>query len=109
MRKLRVLGQNVTEYAIILTVLVLAIVGIQTYVKRGLQARYKQGADYVFSDIRQASGKAGAVNQYDPYYSGSSITENRSSEVTVGVPESRIDQRVTRSGWQRIGPAEDVQ
>lgn len=107
MRRAGSSGQSLTEYAVVLTVVIMAFVGMQLYVKRGLQARHRGGVQHIFSDIRQETGKADITSQYDPYYLDSSITENRTSDVTVGVPSGSIDQTVNRTGWQRVGPAED--
>lgn len=92
------------EYAIVLTVIVMALAGMQIYVKRSLQARYKGAVENLVSGISAGTGKA--VTQYDPYYLESNITENKTSDVIVGFPESSVDQTVNRSGWQRVGPAE---
>ena len=38
-------GQSTAEYAILIGIVIAAAVGIQTYVKRGLQARFKTTVD----------------------------------------------------------------
>jgi Flp pilus assembly pilin Flp len=105
MRRFRISGQNLAEYAVCLTVVAMAVVGMQIYLQRSLQARYKQGVDFVFSKMRDA-GAAPALEQYDPYYRQASINEETHRNVTMGFPYSSLDTTVNRTGWQNIGPAE---
>lgn len=105
MRKLKTQGQYLTEYAVVLTVSIAAIVGVQIYVQRSLQARFKQGVDYSLSQGTQTNL---SIRQYEPYYAGSEMTETRNSDITGGFPEAAINQTTQRQGWQKIGPAEDA-
>jgi hypothetical protein len=60
MRKLRKLrAQSLSEYIIFLTVIILAAIVMQVYVRRGLQGRYAEVVDF-------ATTKAGAFRQYEP-------------------------------------------
>lgn len=72
-------GQIVTEYAIVVGLLAAAtFVGIATYVRRGLQARYRTVVD-------GAANALVAPTQYEPYYLPDSTSVERSSESrTVG-------------------------
>lgn len=74
-------GQSTVEYALIIGVIVAALVGMQTYVKRGLQARYHDGMQFLASE----TGTIGATTQYEPYYSDSSysVTQNRNENEAV--------------------------
>lgn len=60
---LRKSGQSLTEYSICLAVVLIALITMNFYVKRGLQGRYKDLADYTMA-------KAHALRQYEPYYKG---------------------------------------
>lgn len=53
-------AQSLAEYAILISMVVTALVGIHTYVKRGLQAKYKSVVDL--------AGESVAIKQYEPYY-----------------------------------------
>ena len=62
-------AQNIAEYSILITLIIVAAVGMQTYVKRGLAGRVKNVVDHagVPGDV------GGAVltltgDQYTPYY-----------------------------------------
>lgn len=54
-------GQSLAEYALVIAMLVTAMLTIQTYVKRTLQARYRDAVDGAMTAI-------GAPTQYEPYY-----------------------------------------
>ncbi len=72
LNKLR--GQSLSEYSLCLAIILIAILGINIYVKRGLQGRYK---DVVKDMTNAASAKA----QYEPYYVDVNSTVNRSLTV----------------------------
>lgn len=66
-------AQNTVEYAIMIALVIGAFSAMQIYVKRGLQAKLKAGADKIPGIIEgQAGGSAagllGAKTQYEPYY-----------------------------------------
>lgn len=68
-------GQSTAEYAIIIAVVIGAATAMQTYVKRGLQARQKAGTDAftgvtaTFNEESVPGGaKFAAIGQYEPYY-----------------------------------------
>jgi len=46
LRKMRkLLGQSTLEYAVLIVIIALALLGTQSYIKRGLQGRLRQSAD----------------------------------------------------------------
>lgn len=69
-------SQTVTEYAILLGVIIAAVAGMQVYLRRGLQARVKSGTDAITSvEATDADFQVGnfstnftALAQYEPYY-----------------------------------------
>ncbi len=56
-------GQGLVEYAILLGLVTAAFMGMRLYVTRGLQARYKDGADYGFCAYWSRSTDKGHSNQ----------------------------------------------
>ena len=56
-------AQTLAEYALLITIIVAAIAGMQIYVKRGLQAKYKSFVD--------GTGNMVGIKQYEPYYNQS--------------------------------------
>jgi len=90
-------GQNTAEYAILIGLIVAAAVAMQTYVKRGLQGRLKDGVDEL----------AEKTAQYEPYYLGSDFqttTSARNTQTvgTGGGVERASDEETTREGTQEI-------
>lgn len=80
-------GQNTAEYAILIALIIAAAVGMQTYVKRGLQGRVKDVVDHT----GQAAEVGGASlslsgDQYEPYYaeSDTKVKSERTAEETLG-------------------------
>lgn len=69
-------GQSLGELAILLALVVAAVIGMQAYLKRGLQARYKSIADAAGSafDHTGSDGVFTSLRQYEPYYSSSVST-----------------------------------
>ena len=71
-------GQSMAEYAIVLTVVIGAIVAMQLYVKRGLQANVKDVADQVGSGLTKQG--IADVSQYEPYYASSHYKVTQSQD-----------------------------
>ena len=75
-------GQNIAEYSILITLIIIAAVGMQTYVKRGLSGRIKNVVDHTGGDIGGLGFGPGAESvltltagkQYTPYYEESDTT-----------------------------------
>lgn len=105
MSKARNVGQNLAELALCLAVISAVIAGMSIYVKRAMQARYKEGSNYVVSQL-QATGGGEFQNikgQYDPYYNESSYTDNFNGTRTGGYPNSSVDMTSTRTGSSSVG------
>ena len=96
-------AQHLSEYAIIFSIVLAALIAMQTYVKRGLQGGYKDAADGV------ASSLGSTTTQYEPYYSESDITSTANTKRTEttslgGSVKSQIDYTTTRQGEQKVLP-----
>lgn len=98
-------GQNVAEYAILIALVVGAVLAMQTFVKRSLQARTRDGVEWLVEETQYL----GDTGQYEPYFFESVY------EVTKGVDETKtltgstnfeIDSYGTthraQGGYQRI-------
>lgn len=57
-------AQSLTEYTICLTIVLMAFFGMQFYVKRGLQARYKDVVDNTTKIVSAQKQQ----KQYEPHY-----------------------------------------
>ena len=105
-------GQSTAEYAIVISVVIAAIIGMQLYVKRGLQAKAKTAMD-AFGTVNGVIGNAGpnlgVMNQYEPYYAESNYSINTDSSSTdtfaVGGKFGRnnVNESTRRTGFSNQG------
>lgn len=102
-RKFKHSGQYLTELALCLAIMSAAILAMRIYAQRAFQARYKDGPDYLFSRIEEATHQTNLRRQYDPYYQESFTQETKEANITRGFPDFSLNQTTTRSGWQRVG------
>ena len=103
-------GQSTVEYAIIIGVVVAALVAMQTYVKRGLQARYHDGVVYMqgqVNGIANAGAVLGNTAQYEPYYVNTNYRMNQSqvqsqfTGVRGQINTTGMNESTTRTGNER--------
>lgn len=87
-------GQNTAEYALLISLVVAAIIAMQTYAQRTLQARVRDASQYLTA---QTSG-IGTTNQYEPYYLQSQYDVTRNSTTTdlLGVNLAGKDETSNR-------------
>ena len=93
LKKLRK-SQSLTEYAILVSIVIASLVGMQLYAKRGLSARIKSATDAATGPtatitVDAVSAEFGSLNQYEPYYVAGKSTSYQ---------ESIKDQKVTTTG-----------
>lgn len=109
----RARGQSAAEYAIVFSVVVAALIGMQIYVKRGLNARLRDGSDNASTLVAAKLGVAGGqdqrdIQQYEPYYADSdykvSQFADREDKVNPGGVVSRAvtKDQTTRTGKQTV-------
>ena len=88
------------EYAIVFTVVIGAIIAMQLYVKRGLQAKVKDVTD----DVGLGLTTTTKTSQYEPYYASSDYSttqaqKGRENFLTGGSVFRQTDQEdQTRTG-----------
>ena len=89
-------GESLTELAVLLSIVILAFLGIQTYLKRGLQARYKSSVDAATSLVSKVSNHSvllqyEPLRQYEPYYRDetSIITTNQMNDSETMLTQGR--------------------
>lgn len=98
-------GQSTVEYALIVGVIVASLIAMQTYVKRGLNARYHDGVNFLTTE----TAAIGSTNQYEPYYVASNYDTQtgRQSTETVGergqtTRSTAREETTRRAGGQSI-------
>lgn len=75
-------AQSLAEYAVLVALIVAALAGIQVYLKRGLQARYKTLVDGAAIVINSTTGERTGTRQYEPYYAQSEQTTDQQQATT---------------------------
>ena len=99
----RAAGQSSVEYALVIALVIAAIVAMEAYVRRGIQAREKTLVD-------GSTAALGARPQYEPYYASADTAVTQESEVTTTyAPGGRIarnnrsETKVDAGGRQTVG------
>lgn len=77
-------AQSTAEYAIVLGVVITALVAMQIYVKRGINAKVKNVTNHMTTQV--GSGdlalKGTQLEQYEPYYAQSDYDVTQSTKAT---------------------------
>jgi len=104
-------GQNTAEYAILIALIIAAAVGMQTYVKRGLQGRIHEAVKHTGT----AQDVGGATlnfsgNQYEPYYaeSATKVKSERTADEKLGARGEVTRTNVTEATKVEVGGKEIV-
>ncbi len=101
-------GQNLAEYAILIGLVVAAAIAMQTYVRRGLQARVK-GAMDIF--MNQSQNATGCITQFEPSYMDTRFTteqnETTQEAIEPGSYTRDVWSTVNRTGTQNITYTEE--
>jgi len=93
-------AQGTAEYALLISLVVAAVIAMQTYAQRAIQARIRDAAIYMTNQ----TATLGNSNQYEPYYTTSSYDVYRDSTDTTQHDKSTVSYTQTenrvRSGNQ---------
>lgn len=66
-------AQQTAEYALLISLVVAAVIAMQTYAQRTIQARIRDASQYLTAQ----TSALGATNQYEPYYLQTDYTVGR--------------------------------
>lgn len=107
-------AQSTAEYVIVLGLIVAAVVGMQSYIKRGFQGRIKDAVNYRDQGGQTANVVQFTTNQYEPYYLTSNFDSIRDSDeneqlLGEGVVNRDINEISNRIGTQTIGAVQQGQ
>jgi len=112
-------GQSVTEYAIVFSVVAAAIIGMQLFVKRGLQGKEKDVIEYFAGATggQTVTGTTGTIatgtKQYEPYYTAAGTMATKTANapyteaMTAGgkIARTGVNDQTERSGTSTEGVA----
>ncbi len=96
-------GQSTAEYVIVLGLIVAAVVAMQTYIKRGFNARIKNAVDY--TDDGGTGENIFTTRQYEPYYMKSDFERSRESTEGDSMAEDgavarTVEEETSSTGYQ---------
>ena len=93
MRRVGCAGQSTAEYAILIAIVIAAMVGMQTYMKRGLQAKYKDASDTLTQQVGEGDFALQQMEQYEPYYAKSNFKVTQHQDQTEAVKDGGAVER----------------
>lgn len=67
-------AQSTGEYVVLVGLVIAAVIGMQIFVKRGLQAKTKNVVEYMIDEGGYGNYTLDSERQYEPYYLGASST-----------------------------------
>lgn len=84
-------AQSLAESALVISLVLAALIGMQTYVKRGFQARVRTFVDAAGKGSSAVAGLNKALSQYEPYYLDSELSTQQSQKVAAAyAPKGRL-------------------
>ena len=88
-------GQNTAEYALLISLVVAAIIAMQTYAQRALQARIRDASLYMVN----GTSPLGTTDQYEPYYltTNYEVTRDTTQREILGVNLVSRNENSTRA------------
>lgn len=85
-------AQQTAEYALLISLVVAAIIAMQTYAQRTIQARIRDASGYLTTQ----TSALGATNQYEPYYLETDYDTFRDDQTTEVLGQHEV-------GGQNVG------
>lgn len=86
-------AQQTAEYALLISLVVAAVIAMQTYAQRTIQARIRDASQYLTAQ----TSALGSTNQYEPYYQQTDYTV-RADDTSTEV----LGQRASGDGLFRL-------
>jgi uncharacterized protein (UPF0333 family) len=90
------IAQTTAEYALLISLVVAAVIAMQTYAQRAIQARIRGATLY----MTEQTSALGTVNQYEAYYASSNYDVDRTNtdvsihnNETISVAQNEIRAR----------------
>ena len=99
-KKRGLLGQSTLEYAVLIIVVIMALMGIQAYLKRAIEGRQKEQADSIGSQFSSATSAFNITTK-------TGATINETSPSVWSTRTRYTDQTSERSGSTSIGNFKD--
>lgn len=99
LRRLSKRAQTTAEYAILIALVVGAVIAMQIYVRRSIQGKIKDAADYKMTVNVTGVNTTGifATNQFEPYYINSTATTDQKQTQTESMRKGGGVNRTTNA------------
>ena len=94
-------AQNTAEYAILISLVVAGIIAMQTYAQRGLQARVRDGVQFM-AQTTNINGY-GNTTQYEPYYLSSAENITSATNQSQVLSDTRTSQLQNDTRTKEVG------
>ena len=91
-------AQSTAEYAILIGLVVAALIAMQTYVKRGLNAKMRDATDTFATTVGM-----GNTSQYEPYYMQQNVTTTQTQNENEFVARGGNVTRTSNADSNRTG------
>ena len=87
-------AQQTAEYALLISLVVAAVIAMQTYAQRSLQAKIRDASRF----MSKQSSEMGTTNQYEPYYLESSydVSRDETTSEYLDLSDSGTEQTSNR-------------
>lgn len=98
-------AQNVAEYALLIALVVAAVIAMQTYAQRALQAKIRDTSAFMTSVSGSLAGNAalGTTAQYEPYYLHTDYDVTTSDSDTQLLVSNTVRQEVVSNRMRGAG------
>lgn len=91
-------AQQTAEYAILIALVVGAVIAMQTYAQRTIQARIRGASQFLALNTDAGTGIMGTEMQYEPYYLNSTYAQTRDD---IALQRVRSDEQSVFSNQTR--------
>ncbi len=96
--KRRIRAQSVSEYTLFVAIILIAVIAMNTYVKRGLQGRYADVTDSTISVLRTKTATTDVPAQYEPYYADSQNIVDVPRKIGEVMTASKVTRNLLTEG-----------
>jgi len=92
-------GQSTLEYAVLIVVIIVALIAMQTYLKRGIQGRVRESSDQIGEQF--SPGYTTSNRTMSTFSNSTEVNDGSSTTTTIA------NQWQNRSGWENVMNAEN--
>lgn len=98
-------AQQTAEYALLISLVVAAVIAMQTYAQRALQGRIRDASQYLTAN----TNALGSTNQYEPYYLATDYTVGRDESQTEYQSSDTIGYNFDGTRGRELGGYQESQ